>query len=176
MTHREHKYGLRTVAIIEAVKGVLALAVAILLFSLAHKDLYEIADHITDALHIDPDGRLSNMLFTAADKATEKGLWIFGFAVIAYATVRFTEAYGLWHERDWAEWFALLSGALYLPWEIVAIVHHSDWLRWNILIINVMIILYMAELRFEVFWGSKKEHEPLPAHKIEKPRLDSRGP
>jgi hypothetical protein len=39
-----------------------------------------------------------------------------------------------------------------------------------------MIILYMAELRFEVLWGSKKEHEPLPAQKIEKPRLDSRGP
>jgi uncharacterized membrane protein (DUF2068 family) len=157
MRPHEHKYGLRTVAIIEAVKGILALAVAILLFSLAHKDLYEIADHVTDALHIDPDGRLSNMLFTAADKATEKGLWVFAFAVIAYAAVRFTEAYGLWHERDWAEWFALLSGALYLPWEIIAIVHHSDWLRWGILIINVMIILYMAELRFEVVWRKRED-------------------
>lgn len=157
MKPHEHKYGLRTVATIEGVKGILALGVAILLFALAHKDLYEIADHITDALHIDPDGRLSNMLFTAADKATEKGLWVFAFAVIAYAAVRFTEAYGLWHERDWAEWFALLSGTLYLPWEILAIVRHSDGMRWGILIINVMIILYMAELRFEVFWGKHEE-------------------
>jgi uncharacterized membrane protein (DUF2068 family) len=165
MRPREHKYGLRTVAIIEAVKGILALAVAILLFSLAHKDLYEIADHVTDALHIDPDGRLSNMLFTAADKATEKGLWVFGFAVIAYAAVRFTEAYGLWHERDWAEWFALLSGALYLPWEILAIFRHSDWIRWGILIINVMIILYMAELRFEVVWRKTEEKVETPPQK-----------
>lgn len=165
MKQREHKYGLRTVATIEAAKGILAVAVAILLFSLAHKDLYEIADHITDALHIDPDGRLSNMLFTAADKATEKGLWVFGFAVVAYAAVRFTEAYGLWHAREWAEWFALLSGALYLPWEVVAIIHHSDWLRWGILIINVMIILYMAELRFEVIWG---KHEAKVEHPAEK--------
>lgn len=161
MKQREHKYGLRTVATIEAAKGLLAVGVAGLLLSLAHKDLYEIADHITDALHIDPDGRLSNMLFTAADKATEKGLWFFTFAVIAYAAVRFTEAYGLWHERDWAEWFALLSGALYLPWEVLAIVHHSDWIRWGILLINVAIILYMAELRFEVVWGKhEKEIEP----------------
>jgi uncharacterized membrane protein (DUF2068 family) len=157
MKQREHKYGLRTVATIEAAKGILAVAVAILLLSLAHKDLYEIADHITDALHIDPDGRLSNMLFTAADKATEKGLWVFAFAVIAYSAVRFTEAYGLWHAREWAEWFALLSGALYLPWEIIAIIHHPDWIRWGILIINLMIILYMAELRFEVFLGKREE-------------------
>jgi uncharacterized membrane protein (DUF2068 family) len=79
--------------------------------------------------------------------------------------VRFTEAYGLWHAREWAEWFALLSGTLYLPWEIVAIVHHSDWFRWGILIINVMIILYMAELRFEVFWG---KHEAKVEHSAEK--------
>ncbi len=160
MKHREHKYGLRTVATIEGVKGLLAIAVAVLLFSLAHKDLYEVADHITDALHIDPDGRLSNLLFKAADRATEQGLWVFTFGVIAYAAVRFTEAYGLWHERDWAEWFALLSGALYLPWEVLAIIHHSDWLRWGILIINVIIVLYMAELRFEVFFGREEDSTP----------------
>jgi uncharacterized membrane protein (DUF2068 family) len=153
---REHKYGLRTVATLEGVKGLLAIAVAVLLFSLAHKDLYEVADHLTDALHIDPDGRLSNLLFTAADRATEKGLWIFTLGVVAYAAVRFTEAYGLWHARDWAEWFALLSGALYLPWEILAIIHHSDWLRWGILIVNIFIVLYMAELRFEVFFGREE--------------------
>lgn len=156
MAKRQHKYGLRTVATIEGVKGILAVGVAILLLTLAHKDLFAVADHITDALHIDPDGRLSTLLFTAADRATERGLWIFTFGVFAYAAVRFTEAYGLWHERDWAEWFALLSGALYLPWEIIAIVHHSDLLRWGILIINIFIVLYMAELRFEVFFGKDK--------------------
>ena len=160
MKHREHKYGLRTVATIEAAKGILALAVAIVLFTLTHKDLYEVAEHLTDALHIDPEGRVSALLFTAADRATQTGLWIFTFGVIAYAAVRFTEAYGLWHERDWAEWFALLSGALYLPWEILAIVRHSDWFRWGILIINIFIVLYMAELRFEVFFGRRRDESP----------------
>jgi uncharacterized membrane protein (DUF2068 family) len=160
MAKREHKYGLRTVATVEAVKGILALAVAVLLFTLAHKDLYEVAEHLTDALHIDPDGRLSGLLFTAADRATESGLWIFTFGVIAYAAVRFTEAYGLWHEYDWAEWFALLSGGLYLPWEVLAIVHHSDWFRWGILIVNIFIVLYMAELRFEVLFSRRRGEEP----------------
>ena len=161
MKHRQHKYGLRTVATIEGIKGILAVGIAVLLFTLQHKDLYEVAEHLTDALHIDPEGRLSVLLFTAADRATQSGLLIFGFGVIAYAAVRFTEAYGLWHERDWAEWFALLSGALYLPWEILAIVRHSDWVRWGILTVNVFIVLYMMELRFEVFFG-KNGNEPPP--------------
>lgn len=160
MKHRQHKYGLRTVATIEASKGILAVAVAIVLITLVHKDLYEVAEHLTDALHIDPEGRLSGLLFTAAYRATQNGLWIFAFGVIAYAAVRFTEAYGLWHERDWAEWFALLSGALYLPWELLAIYRHSDWLRWGILIVNVFIVLYMMELRFEVFFGSNDDSPP----------------
>ncbi len=160
MAHREHKYGLRTVATIEGIKGLLALAIAVLLFTLAHKDLYEVAEHLTDMLHIDPEGRLSGLLFTAADRATQSGLWIFTFGVVAYAAVRFTEAYGLWHERDWAEWFALLSGALYLPWEVLAIVRHSDSFRWSLLIVNVFIVLYMAELRFEVFFGKNEDEAP----------------
>jgi uncharacterized membrane protein (DUF2068 family) len=160
MKHRQHKYGLRTVAMIEGIKGILAVGVAVLLFTLQHKDLYEVAGHLTDALHIDPEGRLSSLLFTAADRATQSGLLIFCFGVIAYAAVRFTESYGLWHELDWAEWFALLSGALYLPWEILAIVRHSDWIRWGILAVNVFIVLYMMELRFEVFFRKNGDGSP----------------
>ncbi len=159
MKQRKHKYGLRTVATVEAAKGILALVVAVLLFVLAHRDLYEIADRLTDALHVDPDGRMSNLIFKAADNATERGLWVFGFGLIVYTAVRFIESYGLWHERDWAEWFALLSGTLYLPWEIMAIVHRPDWFRWSILLINVLIILYMAELRFEVFFGGERSND-----------------
>lgn len=156
MVHREHKLGLRTVATIETVKGALALFIAVLLFSLAHRDLYEVAAHLTDALHIDPDGRVSSLLFTAAGQATQRGIWVFGVGVIAYAAVRFVEGYGLWQEREWAEWFALLSGCLYLPWELFALFHHRDWFHWGILIVNILIVLYMAELRFEIFFEKKE--------------------
>ncbi len=36
----------------------------------------------------------------------------------AYSLLRFTEAYGLWKQRTWAEWVAFVSGTLLLPLEI----------------------------------------------------------
>jgi uncharacterized membrane protein (DUF2068 family) len=149
MQDHKHKYGLRTVATIEATKGVLVLLLGCGLLLLIHKNLDEIADKVTDFLRVDPYGRVSNLLYHLADKATDKGLWVLALGALVYSAVRFVEAYGLWHERNWAEWFALLSGCLYLPYEIYSIVRHQDVVRWGVLIINLLIVLYMLKLRLE---------------------------
>ena len=156
MDEHKHKYGLRTVATIEAIKGVLVLLLACGLLLLIHKDLDQIADKLTDFLRVDPDGRLSNLLYRIVDKATDKGLWIVASGALVYSVVRFIEAYGLWHERDWAEWFALLSGCLYLPYEIYSLFHHPDLLKWGVLAINVLIVLYMLRLRMESLTDSRR--------------------
>ena len=67
----------------------------------------------------------------------------------AYSTVRFVEAYGLWHCRVWAEWFALLSGMLYLPWEIYEIIDRPTPIRFGILIANLAIVIYMLIIRLQ---------------------------
>lgn len=156
MDEHKHKYGLRTVATVEAVKGVLVVLLAFGLLMLIHRDLDEVADKLTDFLRVDPDGRLSNLLYRLADKATNEGLWIVALGALVYSTVRFIEAYGLWHERDWAEWFALLSGCLYLPYEIYSLFEHPDLVRWAILAINVLIVLYMLKLRMESLADSRR--------------------
>ena len=66
---------------------------------------------------------------------------------LAYAAVRFTEAWGLWYRRVWAEWFALLSGTLYLPIEIQKVAEHHHWLPITVLAVNLTIVLYMLEIR-----------------------------
>jgi uncharacterized membrane protein (DUF2068 family) len=66
-----------------------------------------------------------------------------------YSIVRFAEAYGLWHAREWAEWFALLSGAMYLPWEMYSLMRHPHPIKWFILLANVAIVLYMIVLRVQ---------------------------
>jgi len=157
MDEHKHKLGLRTVASIEAVKGIVVLLLGLGLLMLIHKDLDEIVDKLTDFLRADPDGRLSNLLYRIADRATDKGLWIVAGGAMIYSIVRFVEAYGLWNELDWAEWFALLSGCLYLPYEIYALFHHpGDWFRWGVLVINVLIVLYMLKLRLESLAESRR--------------------
>ncbi len=151
--------GLRTVSVFEATKGVLVLLLGFGVLTLIHKDLDDVAEHLVGFLHINPDGRLSNLFYRLADKATDKTIVLLALAALVYSIVRFVEAYGLWHERAWAEWFALLSGFLYLPWEIVGIVHHPHLLRWAILLINVLVVLYMADLRVKAALRKRQLHE-----------------
>ncbi len=139
--------GLRAVATFEAVKGILVLLLGFGLLSLLHKDVEDAAEHLLMHLHINPDRRLAQSFLNAASRVTDGRLWALAGAAAAYSTVRFTEAWGLWHRRVWAEWFALLSGALYLPWEILKIIERPNWWHSLLLTGNVAIVLYMLYVR-----------------------------
>lgn len=147
MPHGEHSVGLRTVAIFEAAKGVVVLLLGFGVLALMHKNLDEVAERLTEILRINPEGRLSGFFLHAANRATEHTLWLLATGALVYSAVRFIEAYGLWHEREWAQWFALLSGALYLPGELYSLVRHPHPFKWVIVGGNVLIVLYMLMLR-----------------------------
>jgi uncharacterized membrane protein (DUF2068 family) len=140
---------LRGVAVFEATKGILVLLLGLGLLRLVHKNLDEFAEQLIRFLHASPGGRLSNLFVTAADKTTDKGLWALAAAAMIYSLVRFAEAYGLWHAREWAEWFALLSGAMYLPWEAYSLLRHPHPIKWVVLLANVAIVVYMLVLRIQ---------------------------
>src|SRR5438270_3952424 len=149
---------LRTVAVFEAAKGLIVLLLGLGLLRLVHKDVDDVAEQIIRFLHASPGGRLSNLFIAAARKANDKSLWAVAAAAAVYAMVRFAEAYGLWYEREWAEWFALLSGAMYLPWEVLSIIRHSMPLKWVVLILNLLIVLYMLTLRVQAARQKAKAH------------------
>ena len=138
--------GLRAVASFEALKGtaVLLLGIALLIF---HRHAEEFAGRLLFHLHMDPDRRIAHAVMNAATKLTDTRLWTIAAATLTYSAVRFVEAWGLWNRRVWAEWFALLSGAMYLPWEILRITERADWERIAVLGINILIIVYMLEIR-----------------------------
>ena len=147
MDQRTSAAGLRAVAMFEATKGVAVLLIGLGLLTLLHQDIEEAAEHLLLHLHINPDRRLAQIFLDAASRMTDGRLWGLAVVAVAYATVRFTEAWGLWHRRVWAEWFALLSGALYLPWEIVKTSQRPNWWHISLLAGNVLIVLYMLSVR-----------------------------
>ena len=65
----------------------------------------------------------------------------------AYATVRFIEAYGLWHMRAWAEWFAIISGSIYLPVEVYELIRHPTLVKAVVMAVNVMVVGYLVWIR-----------------------------
>jgi len=149
--------GLRAVATFEAVKGVIVLLLGLGILGLLHKDVEAAAESLLLHLHINPDRRLSHAFISAATRMTDAGLWVIFSASIVYAAVRFTEAWGLWNRRVWAEWFALLSGALYLPWEMFKLMQLPNRLHLSVFLLNIAILLYILYIRIAAYRSLARE-------------------
>jgi len=99
-------------AMCEVTKAATVLLFACGLFHLMHKNLDDVAERVVQVLHVNPEGKLSNLFFDLASHSSDRNLWVLALGTLAYASVRLTEAYGLWREREWAQWFSLLFNGL----------------------------------------------------------------
>jgi uncharacterized membrane protein (DUF2068 family) len=154
-----YKYGLRTVAVLEALKGAAVIALCVVLLSLLHKDLNTVVDHLTQGLRLNPDSRVADWFYDLADRTTGRGIWVAATVGLAYSACRFVEAYGLWHERPWAEWFAVISGALFVPAELFAVIAHPHWARLLVLVGNTLVVLFVLRILLE----NRRERRELEA-------------
>jgi uncharacterized membrane protein (DUF2068 family) len=84
-------------------------------------------------------------------------------AALVYSAVRFTEGYGLWRERRWAEWFGAVSGGIYLPLEIYNLFERITWPRVTILAVNTVVVLYLVYVLMQGRGGSPKTSPQPPA-------------
>lgn len=145
--YRRRLQALRTVATMEFAKGVAVLAAAI---SLYWVDPGDVVGGFLDFLHISPDRHVAQMLLRSADNLSNASMWSVILVACIYSALRFTEAFGLWRARPWAEWIALVSGALYIPFEVLKLAHRVSWFHISILLLNLAIVAYMFYLRIYV--------------------------
>jgi uncharacterized membrane protein (DUF2068 family) len=138
--------GLRAVAILEAAKGILVVALVIAIITL-RSHIEDYAGDLLYHLHIDFDHRFGHFLLGAAAELTSARLATVVLVSSAYASIRFVEAWGLWHRRVWAEWFAVISGTIYLPWELMKVAQRASWEHVGLLVLNIVIIVYMLQNR-----------------------------
>jgi uncharacterized membrane protein (DUF2068 family) len=144
--HDHSLQALRAIASFELAKGILVLFAAVVVVFMVGRDPFDIADGILRLLHISPDHHFAQLFLDWADTLTDAKLWTVAAVGVAYAVLRFVEAYGLWYARTWAEWIALISGALYVPFEIYKLIRRQNTLHISVLVINLIIVLYMAYL------------------------------
>jgi uncharacterized membrane protein (DUF2068 family) len=149
--HKGHKKGLRAVAVLECVKGLLAIAASFVFLEIMHKnvDLEDAAQNLLYYLHIDPDRRLSQVFVEAAGKVMDVDVKLLITIAFVYAAGRLIESYGLWRQRVWAEWLAMISGAVYLPFELYKLVRKPTMVHWAILLVNVAVVVYIAWVRWD---------------------------
>ena len=136
--------GLQTIAIFEALKGSIVLLAAAGLISLVHKDAQAAAEEIVEQFHLNPASHYPHIFLDAVASLTSGKLWLLAAGALLYAAIRFVEAYGLWHERTWAEWLGAVSGSLYVPIEIYELLKGINLLKFVLFLINGAVVIYLA--------------------------------
>jgi uncharacterized membrane protein (DUF2068 family) len=138
--------GLRSIALLEAAKGLLALAAACGVLSLRHTDLHAATDAFLLRHGIDPERHYTRLFIESVAKATNHHAGQIAALAFAYGLIRFAEAYGLWRGKHWAEWFAVISAGIYLPLEFQHFTRHATLLNTGVMFFNLVIILYLWRL------------------------------
>lgn len=147
--HRRQRHLLQAVAGVEFIKGIFVVVMGICALLLIHKDVWLYAETLLGLLHINTESRIAQMFLDFADSITDARLWTAARIAFLYAALRFTEGYGLWKSRTWAEWVAFVSGTLLLPFEIRELFRGVTLIRGGLLIGNIAIVLYMLYVILE---------------------------
>ncbi|HEY0659956.1 MAG TPA: DUF2127 domain-containing protein [Lysobacter sp.] len=133
--------GLHVIAVFEASKGVLALLAAGGLEWLGPASLQRGIDELALRLHLNPSrGPLASLL----QAINPESVHIASAVIVAYATMRLAEGWGLWRAKAWASWLGCIGSAVYLPFEAYALVTHTGWLEAAVLAINVIVVWVLA--------------------------------
>jgi uncharacterized membrane protein (DUF2068 family) len=137
--HLNARRKLRIVAVVDFFKGLTILAIGFGILS-AHSHVLENGGvSLLRLLDIDPTlgvPRKFLALLHAAD--TEHGLLT--IAAVAYAALRFVEAYGLWFMRNWARWLGIISCSLYVPFELYYFIRDTNLTSASVLSINLIVL------------------------------------
>ncbi|MDA8388979.1 MAG: DUF2127 domain-containing protein [Nitrospiraceae bacterium] len=139
--------GLRAVSAIEAAKGVLVLIAGFGILTFLHGHLHHVAEQIVRHMHLNPASRYPMIFIDAATRLNGR-LWLIALSALLYSAARFIEAFGLWHEREWAEWFGVLTGGIYIPVELFEVIRRTTWLVAVLLVVNAGIVAFLARVLY----------------------------
>ena len=143
--------GLRTIAIFEASKGALVLAVGFGLIYLGNQNWQILVENLILKIELGPEHLYSRIsrVFLKAISHWSHGQ-ILGLAALAgmYSLLRFIEAFGLWRQKAWAEWLGVISGGIYLPIEIFELIREASVIKFAIFVTNLLVIAYLLHVRF----------------------------
>jgi uncharacterized membrane protein (DUF2068 family) len=122
----------------------LVLLVGFALLTFVHKDLERVAEKAVKHLHLNPASRIPRIFEAAAQRTTDHQIRLLALGAALYSLMRFVEAYGLWHNKVWAEWFALITSGMFIPVEIFEMLRKPGWMRLGIFLANAAVVLYLC--------------------------------
>lgn len=141
-------FGLRLIIVWKGIKAVLLFALGITAFALVHSDLQALALRAVRWFGLDPAGhRVARALAMVAGLTPDRIAEI-GVGAIIYACVNVLEGWGLHRRRTWAEWLTIILTTLLIPIEIYELARYPSLGKLLMLIVNILIVIYLARHRF----------------------------
>lgn len=133
--------GLHLIALVEAVKGVLALLAASGLELIGPAPLQRWVHALIARFQLDPEHGAMAWLAQAINPGV---VHFAAVAVFLYGALHLVEGWGLWRAKAWASWLGCVTAALYLPFDIYALVTHRHWLEAVVVVINLIVVGVLA--------------------------------
>jgi len=138
--------GLRVIAMIEAIKGLLALSAASGLELLGPIPLKRWVHELIERFQLEPNHGAMAWL---ANAINPDSVHLAAAAVGTYAVLHLIEAWGLWRDKAWASWLGCIAASVYLPFDLYALVRHPGWVSVAVLAINVLVVWVLARDLFK---------------------------
>ncbi len=142
VVHRER--GMVLIIAYKLIKGVLWLTFALLLPILVH---FGLEGHVLGlASHLQHHAGAWSVALgrLVARAASRRGLIVIGVALVADGVTSLVEGWALVHGAWWGPWLVVVTTASLLPFEVIAVVRHVHVARSLVLLVNVVIVVYLA--------------------------------
>lgn len=125
------------IAVVEAVKGTLALLAASGLELLGPAPLQRWVHALIARFQLDPDHGAMAWLANAINPGA---VHLAAVVALIYGVLHLVEGWGLWRAKAWASWLGCLAAAAYLPFDIYAFASHRHWLEALVVAINLLVV------------------------------------
>jgi uncharacterized membrane protein (DUF2068 family) len=143
--------GLYTVIAIKAGKGLLLLAIGLGIFSLLDENLRAEFERFVRFIRQDPESELWTALGNRVQRITPQNIRWLASGTVLYAALLFVESLGLARRSSWAVWLAIGETAFFIPLEIFDLVREFRPAVLAVLVVNLLIVAYLARNRRRLF-------------------------
>lgn len=146
---QKHNRWLILIALFKLGQALLFIAMGVGALRLLHKDIGDELETLANHLRFNTEPRLINFILEKASLVDDKMLRRISAAFFLYAGLDLVEGIGLYLEKAWGEYLTLAITASFLPWEMYEIFRKLTWLRVGLLVINALVLVYLARVIWE---------------------------
>jgi len=137
---------LRLIALERIVRGALLLGAGIYLLFHLNSDFGRLGERVMRAVELDPRRPFFHRIVVYLHHLHASEIRVAAIFALGYGVLELVEGTGLWLDQLWAEYLTVIATSLLIPLELYELVHRPTALKAGGLVVNALIVGYLAHL------------------------------